>query len=1835
MNADSRQPSGSPTGSSTVELRFQAMIERSQDGITLVSAEGIQTYVSPAVARLSGFRSDELVGTSIFPLIHPDDAPRLREWLQHLMTRPGGTETNVARVRHKNGSWRWLESVATNLLADPAIEAIVINFRDVTARQEAAAELRTTKERLDFLLSATPAMLYACTVTQPPRVTFVSRNLVNLLGYAPAEALADPGFWQCHAHPEDLAQGSAKLAELFKQDQVASEYRFRHKNGTWRWVEDHMRVIRDVQGQPVEVVGYVKDITDRKQAEEALRQAYDKLEVCVQERTTELEAAVAARRESEELLRAFYDSPGVLRGIVQLLDDDILVVSTNEAQAVVYGRTPEGMRHLRASDLGVERAVIDLWLDHLRQSQRRGTPVTFEYSSHFRLAGSWGVATVSPLILPDDRRSLFGYVAFDITERKRAELMKEALLLLGTELGSARTPVQAARSILASADKLWKWDSATLDLYAAESDRLVPVINCDVVDGERREVPSPRPPGAPSPRMRRIMQRGPELILRAQPVTPPADSFMVGDVSRPSASIMCVPLRRQGQVVGVLSIQSYTPDAYTAEDLRTLQALADHCGGALERIQAGAALQESEARVRQSEDRLRMALEAAGMVTWEWDVAAGTIRYSENAPAVACGEDLAPYCSVDGLMRELHPDDRERLAQALHETLSENRPFECEYRVHMLDGSYRWILGRGKIVAAEGSRPTQVMGISLDITERKRTEQALRKAHDELERAVRERTVELESANVALRLRESEVRALVENSEDFIVRLDREARQIYSNPATARLYGVPLNDVLGKSLREMGFPEEVWRPARKACDRVFDSRREVTVELAHPFGATLRCLEARHVPEFAPDGSVASVLVVSRDITERKRTEEALRVSEQRATAVLNAITESILFTDTGGKIIALNSEMARRFGRTAGELLGKSPYDLLPSELAESRTSQIKEVVRSGKPVRFVDERAGRILDNHYFPMLDSDGSVMGVVVFSVDVTERKRAEAQLSLQAMLLDQIRDTVTATDLEGRITYVNDAQCRALGRSRQELLGQSVTVFGEGPEGGVTQQHIIEATRTQGEWRGEIVNRDREGREFVVDCRTILVRDDEGRPVGMCGTATDISERKQAERKLRASESLLRATFENAPFEFWARDKNEVCILQNAALRDHWGDLLGRRPQDAGVSPEALAIWRANNRRAFAGEVVKGEIELHEASGRRWMYNMIAPFRVDGEIQGILGLNIDITQRKRAEQALRESEQRYQTLAAATFEGIAITEDARFVDANEQLLKMLGYTHDELVGMEVAAAVAPEHHERVLVNIRAGRESHVEHDMVRKGGSRLSVEAHGRTVTSHGRPVRFTAIRDITERKRAEEALRNSEEKYRKLVDTTDTGYVIVDSGGCVLDANQRYVEMAGHQNLEEILGRSVLEWTDPADVEKNRQAVRLCGEQGFTRNFEVGYVDRAGKVTPIEINATVVTEDSGPRILALCRDITKRKRAEQTIRESEQRYRSIVEGAQEGIWLIDARWRLTFVNARLTEMFGYLPGEMLGHPIVEFMDDEERAVAPEKMRARERGARATHEAKFRRKNGSELWALVSGNPLLDEQGQFAGALALITDITERKHSERVLQRYADALRTLSRRLLDVQEVERRALARELHDEVGQNLTTLKLALDRCLQGGDGPNHVALEHARTILLDLVSRVRNLSLDLRPSMLDDLGLMPALLWQFEHYTMQTHIQVRFTQSGLVDRRFGQHVETAAYRIVQEALTNVARHADVSEVFVRVNVGDRLLRVQIQDHGRGFDPAAAQAAANSSGLRGMQERASLLGGELQINSDPGAGTFVLAELPFQTADTPPGTP
>ncbi len=359
----------------------------------------------------------------------------------------------------------------------------------------------------------------------------------------------------------------------------------------------------------------------------------------------------------------------------------------------------------------------------------------------------------------------------------------------------------------------------------------------------------------------------------------------------------------------------------------------------------------------------------------------------------------------------------------------------------------------------------------------------------------------------------------------------------------------------------------------------------------------------------------------------------------------------------------------------------------------------------------------------------------------------------------------------------------------------------------------------------------------------------------------------------------------------------------------------------------------------------------------------------------------------------------------------------------------------------------------------------------------------------------------------------------------------------------------------------------------------------------------------------------------------------QRNRAEESLRQSEVKYRSIVETTAEWIWEINREWRITYTNSAVKTILGYNPEELVGKDGLMLIHEKDRQ-SVEKLLPQLMANKSGWSAwamRWRHKEGGYRYLESNATPILNASGELVGYLASDRDITERKRAEEERERLLEQvhagrerLQALSRQLVAVQEVERRHLARELHDEIGQMLTGIKLTLEMSTRVPVDAVKTTLVEAQVQLNDLMARVRKLSLDLRPAMLDDLGLVPALLWHFERYTAQTHVRVAFQHSGL-EGRFAPEIETAAYRIVQEALTNVARHAGVNEVAVRLWSDQRILGVEIQDRGTGFDPEATLAASTTGGLTGMHERVALLGGHLTVEAAPRAGTRLTAELPL----------
>lgn len=352
--------------------------------------------------------------------------------------------------------------------------------------------------------------------------------------------------------------------------------------------------------------------------------------------------------------------------------------------------------------------------------------------------------------------------------------------------------------------------------------------------------------------------------------------------------------------------------------------------------------------------------------------------------------------------------------------------------------------------------------------------------------------------------------------------------------------------------------------------------------------------------------------------------------------------------------------------------------------------------------------------------------------------------------------------------------------------------------------------------------------------------------------------------------------------------------------------------------------------------------------------------------------------------------------------------------------------------------------------------------------------------------------------------------------------------------------------------------------------------------------------------------------------------------ATRALRESEEQMRKIFDEGPVGMSLLDTDSRFVRVNRALAEMLGHSIDDLQGKSLADVTHPSDRDLDRTLLSELFAGGipRYQIEKRYLTKDGRAIWGQLTAAVIRDDRGHPSFRIATVEDITARKATEDKLNRTAARLRALSRRVVDLQETERREISRELHDEVGQALTGLKLLLEMATRQTKGAGD-RLQEALSIVDRLIVQVRTLTLDLRPPMLDDLGLLAALAWYVDRFSAQSGLQVQFRQNG-IEQPLSPPVATAAYRIVQEGLTNVARHARAGRVDVHLVIEQGILAIRIADDGQGFDVGATLATGTASGLAGMRERAEFLDGTFRVESAAGGGTRLTATIPL-----PPFTP
>ncbi|MCC6849033.1 MAG: PAS domain S-box protein [Deltaproteobacteria bacterium] len=608
-------------------------------------------------------------------------------------------------------------------------------------------------------------------------------------------------------------------------------------------------------------------------------------------------------------------------------------------------------------------------------------------------------------------------------------------------------------------------------------------------------------------------------------------------------------------------------------------------------------------------------------------------------------------------------------------------------------------------------------------------------------------------------------------------------------------------------------------------------------------------------------------------------------------------------------------------------------------------------------------------------------------------------------------------------------------------------------------------------------------------------------------------------------------------------------------------------------------------------------------------------------------------------RRRAEEKLRRSEEGLRRAFEHAPIGVLLLDgDTRIERANYAVCALLGYAEEELLGRPVADFIHPDDRpasDHMRARVLAG-----EIDEFATGRRALSRD--GRVLTLEVRTsvqrapdgsvdLIVTQIVDVTERKRAEDTLRDSEARYRSLVELSQDLIVRMDLEGRLTFVNDAWCAKFGLRR-EEAIGRSVVPRIVPTDQVRTVEALRALTRPPHQVRIEIRQRTTEG-LRWIEWEGRGIFDERGTvlELQGIGRDITHEHEAAEALRASEARYRGLVESQEAVVLRLDLERRITFVNDYACRAIGLPREAMLGRDVLEWIPPEDREVVRAAI-TREIAPphRARAECRVRVAAGLR-WFHWDGTLMFDERGAPLELQAVGFDVTERREaadalrsSLEELRQSRETLRLLAQRQAAVREEERKRVGFDLHDGVCQELIGIGILVEsvrnRCAPAL-GTAESDLRRVTAYVNEVVEHLRRLAGELRPMLLQDLGLEGSLR------SLALGLGSEATEVDAVFRatvpRLDEATEVAVYRIAQEALANALRHARARRVELAVDVDGGRLRLTVRDDGRGFEAGRRRTAA--LGLLSMEERALALGGRLEVRSRPGHGTVVRLDCPL----------
>jgi PAS domain S-box-containing protein len=956
-------------------------------------------------------------------------------------------------------------------------------------------------------------------------------------------------------------------------------------------------------------------------------------------------------------------------------------------------------------------------------------------------------------------------------------------------------------------------------------------------------------------------------------------------------------------------------------------------------------------------------------------------------------------------------------------------------------------------------------------------------------------------------------------------------------------------------------------------------------------------------------------------VNERTR---QLKASEERYFSFFEKASDTIIVTNPAGFITEVNTSLCNLLGYTRDELIGRSFSELVePAQLAIDPVDMNipqhgKELVRERRLVR----KNGDIVELEIsVKKIDGDHNL----AIGRDLTGLREAQKQVAIsESTLRGAFENSAIGMALvapDGKWLKVNKALSNMLGYSPDEMMAMAFNdiTYPDDKEEGI--QFMRDATHTPANlYRAEKRYITRGGGHIWVNVNVSSVRDERGQLLYFVTQTEDITEKKKITELLQVREQQLRLFIEYSPAALAMFDKDMRYLITSKRWLSDFGlegkQVIGKIHYE--LFPDNPQRWRDIHEQCLQGKIAKSDEDCYvDENGKTiWLRWEVHPWRhFNGEIGGIILFTEIITK-------LKEAEIKFRNLVEQSLVGVCIVQDGKFSYVNPRFAEIYGYAPQEMINSFPAKSIMADEYDR-LFNYTdahsAEEEANTIHEEAigkRKDGELLFLEIYGTMSTYDGKPALMCTLLDITERKKAAERILESEEKRRMIMDAALDAIVSIDERGMVIAWNPRAAGLFGWSE-QEALGQMLTDTIIPVKYrEMHRRGIEhyLATGEGpiLHRQIELSAINRRGDEFPIELTIIPVVRRNETSFTAFIRDISERIRAQAQLKESEEKFRNLVEKSLAGVYIIQDG-KVRYINPAHQKIMGYSLQELQQIDSVEefvheadvpvFRSYHQPGIDPT-LHHNQYGLRAI------RKDGALVYLEITTSEIIYE-----GKPALIgtmLDITERVEEEK----------RISRAVNEAQENERMQIGMELHDNVKQILAAALLTID-FVQAHLSDAKLArqsLGNLKNYTAEAIDELRRLSHQLAPA----LNKTGSFREQVKNLVRTMKADSLFVVDiDVPDEAVGlpMEVRTAFYRIVQEQMNNIVKYANARSVSIHLKVDPGKVVLTIRDDGNGFDPSLRN---NGIGLENLRRRAFVLGGTANIISRPGGGCQVRVTIP-----------